>query len=288
MKDKDLELVLSEAATLAELDGALLAPGRLPGLWPGDALAVRQVHAYFRGGHAVNLDKGGYEEPLAIPRAEPTTVDAAIAQAVVAGTLWLVNEPASLLGEPIPAGVLTDAATLRPPPAPINVLELLPAALPDAWNDGRTTALALAEGLSRKTGQPLPWQTVRDAIHGAVRAHYLEVEGGWPCEYAAARQVTLREKKDSSKTKPPTIDDPAKSRYRKYIANAEMELAPHEIQDLGDAIPELMDLSAAHQTPLRFVVRIECGDGQMELPERWLDQINSVLEKVKEGWRMEK
>ena len=78
MKDKDLELVLSEAGTLAELDGALLAPGRLPGLWLGDALAVRQVYAYFQGGHAVSLDKGGYEEPLAIPRAEPATVDAAI------------------------------------------------------------------------------------------------------------------------------------------------------------------------------------------------------------------
>ena len=43
MKDKDLELVLSEAGTLAELDSALLAQGRLPGLWPGDTLAVRQV-----------------------------------------------------------------------------------------------------------------------------------------------------------------------------------------------------------------------------------------------------
>jgi hypothetical protein len=288
MKDRDLELMLSEAATLAELDGALLAPGRLPGLWSGDTLAVHQVHAYFQGSHAVIVDKGGYEEPLAIPRTEPATVDAAIAQAVAAGTLWLVNEPASLLGEPIPAGVLTEAATLRPPPPAVNVLELLPGALPEAWNDGAATAWNLAEALSQKTGLPLPWRTVREAIDGALRAHYLELEGVWPCEFAAARQVVLREKKDFPKPKPPTIDDPSKTRYRRFIASAEMELASHQIQDLSDALPDLMDWSAARQIPLRFVVRIECGDGRMELPDEVLEPINAVLEKVKEGWKMGK
>lgn len=255
MKDRDLELVLAEVATLAELDGASLAQGRLPGLWLGDALAVRQVHAYFRGGHAINLDKGGYEEPLAIPRAEPATVDAAIARAVAAGTLWLVNGPASLLGEPIPAGVLTETVTLRPPPPAINVLELLPAALPEAWSDGPTTALAIAEALSRKVGLPLPWQTVREAIGGALRAHYLEVEGGWPCEYAAARQVMLREKKaESVKLKSglygtgETVAPPQTS-----FKIAEAELPIHELQDLAEVAPELLHL-AAGQTPLRFFV----------------------------------
>jgi hypothetical protein len=206
---------------------------------------------------------------------------------VVAGTLWLVNEPASLLGEPIPAGVLTDAATLRPPPAPINVLELLPAALPDAWNDGRTTALALAEGLSRKTGQPLPWQTVRDAITGAVRAHYLEVEGVWPCEFTTAQQVTLREKQAASVNPKPgipgtgeTVTPPPQARFK--IADAELQI--HELQDLAEAAPELLNL-AAGQTPLRFFVQIRLGDGQTAPLPELVEKIDAVLAHVKDGWR---
>lgn len=285
MKDKDLELVLSEAGTLAELDSALLAQGRLPGLWPGDTLAVRQVCAYFQGGHAVSLDKGGYEEPLVIPRAELATVDAAITQAVVAGTLWLINEPASLLGEPIPAGILTEMAMLRPPPAAINVLELLPAALADAWNDSRTTGLAIAEALSRKTGQPLPWKIVRDAINGALRAHYLEVEGGWPCEFSAA-QVALREKK-AVPPKPgrpgtgETVSPPPQALFK--IAEAELQI--HELQDLAEVAPELLNL-AASQTPLRFFVQIRLGDGQTAPLPELVEKIDTVLAQVREDWRM--
>ena len=288
MKDKDLELVLSEAATLAELDGALLAPGRLPGLWPGDTLAVRQVYAYFQGGYTVSLDKGGYEEPLAIPRAELATVDAAIAQAVAAGMLWLVNEPASLLGEPIPAGILTEAAILRSPPAALNVLELLPAALPDAWNDSRTTGLAIAEALSRKAGLPLPWKIVRDVIDGALRAHYLEVEGGWPCEFSAAQQVILREKQAASaKPKPgipgtgETVPPPPQTSFK--IAEAELQI--HELQDLAEVAPELLNL-AASQTPLRFFVQIRLGDGQTAPLPELVEKIDTVLAQVREDWRM--
>lgn len=52
--------------------------------------------------------------------------------------------------------MLTEAATLRPPPPAINVLELLPATLPTAWNNGATTAAAIIEALSQKISLPLP------------------------------------------------------------------------------------------------------------------------------------
>lgn len=40
-------------------------------------------------------------------------VEAAIGEAVEEGKVWLLSGPASLLAEPIPAGVLTPAAKLR-------------------------------------------------------------------------------------------------------------------------------------------------------------------------------
>ncbi|MFZ1640475.1 MAG: DUF499 domain-containing protein [Candidatus Contendobacter sp.] len=286
MTDKDLELVLSEAATLAELDSALLTLGRLPGLWTGDALTVSQIYGYFQGGQAVNVDKGGgYEEPVFIPKAERATVDAAIQDAVVTGTLWLVNPPSSLLGEPIPAGVLTETAALRTPPAPINTLELLPANLPEAWADGVATVATMAEVLSRKTGLPLPWKTVRDAISSALSARHLRVEGMWPCEYHAAAQVTVREQPGPG-PKPPGTGEIVTPPLKTAFKIAETELQAREIQDLAEAVSKLLDLSAAGQTPLRFFVEIRLGDGQTEPLPELVEKISAVLAQVKDGWRM--
>ncbi|MCB1782343.1 MAG: ATP-binding protein [Candidatus Competibacteraceae bacterium] len=289
MTDKDLELVLPEAATLVELDSVLLTPGRLPGLWTSDVLTVRQLYDYFQGGHSIQVDKGGgYEEPLFIPKTERATVDAAIQSAVVAGTLWLVNPPSSLWAEPIPTGVLTEAATLRLPPPAINVLELLPAALPDAWVNGQATVAAIAQALSAKNSLPLPWKTVCDAINGALQANYLEATGTWPCEIAAAAQVTLREKMAAPLKITPTVDYGQKPAYHTQIAIAEIELATHEVQDLADVIPELTTLQATHAFPMRLFVRIECGDGTKELSEDLRTQVNAMLEKVQKSWQLKK
>ncbi|KAF0112376.1 MAG: hypothetical protein FD149_2446 [Rhodospirillaceae bacterium] len=56
----------------------------------------------------------------------------------------------------MPTGVLTHAAHLLAPPAPISVDQLMPDALPDAWKDDATTAYALSISLSTKAGRTLP------------------------------------------------------------------------------------------------------------------------------------
>lgn len=61
----------------------------------------------------MQVDKGGYQEPASIPKASADVVNTAIGEAVVAGKVWLLSGPASLLAEPIPAGVLTPGAKLR-------------------------------------------------------------------------------------------------------------------------------------------------------------------------------
>lgn len=76
------------------------------------------------------------------------------------------------------------------PPPPIPSTDVLPAAVPDAWSGGETTAVGVAAALSRKLGMPLPWATVREAIDGAIRARLVERtadSGPWPCELAGAQ-----------------------------------------------------------------------------------------------------
>lgn len=281
MKDKDLELILPEAATLAELDDKLLEPGRLPGLWSGDTLTVQALYDYFRGGQSVNVDKGGFEEPLFIPTVERTVLDATIQQAVTIGRLWLVNEPATVLAEPIPASVLTETAVLREPPPPINILELLPANLPDAWTDGTAIAMTIAAALSQKAGLPLPWKTVRDTIASAVNARYLTAEGDWPCEYHAAGHVKLRERQEPPPPPPPS---PPVGINESVFAQAELEL--HEIQDLMERLPDLKTISTANQVPLRVVVKIELGDGKTQVPADLVKQIDALLKTVKDEWQI--
>ena len=115
LSDTSLEVWLPEAAKLSDLNPALLAYRALPDLWPTDEIGVQAVHDYFAGGRAVQVPMGGYEDTFCIPACEPSQVDEAISQAVDEGLIWMTNGPASMLGEPIPAGILTPSAVLRTP-----------------------------------------------------------------------------------------------------------------------------------------------------------------------------
>lgn len=93
-----LEVVLPDAATLADLDPDVLSPGVLPGLWSGEAVTVAGVVDYFAGGRTVMAQREGYEEPVAVPACPA----AAVAEAIGRRSLWLLNGPASFQGEPLP------------------------------------------------------------------------------------------------------------------------------------------------------------------------------------------
>jgi hypothetical protein len=170
LKDPGVEVVLPEAAELSALAPGLLVPGALPGLWDGLELAVGALRGYFAGGRVVQVSRDGYQEPRAIPRAAPAAVDAAIHAAVREGLLWLTSGPASILGEEIPGGLLTDDAHLQTPAPAISPTDLLSAALPEAWSGDTTTALSLSVILSKRAGKTLPWTTIREAIDTALRS----------------------------------------------------------------------------------------------------------------------
>ena len=175
LSDSAMELVLPEAAELSEMPPALLAPRKLPGLWPTGEITTKAVYDYFSGSTMAQIERGGYQEPMRIPKTSQETLDKAIGVAVESCILWLLSGPASILGEPIPAGVLNANARLCAPPEVIAAAEILPENLKDAWKGERASGLSIATALSVKAGKTLPWKTVRDVISAALQARFLEL-----------------------------------------------------------------------------------------------------------------
>ncbi len=288
LNDPALELVLPQAAELGEIPGDLLAPKSLPNLWGAEEIAAQTVLDYFSGKTVVQVDKGGFQEPVPIPKASADVVNAAIGEAVAAGKAWLLSGPASLLAEPIPAGVLTPASKLRTPPAMISAAAILPENLPTAWKDGTTSALAVATALSQQQGNILPWRTVRDVIGGALSARFISLaddSAPWPCELPAANSVKI--KVAAPGTGGGTgggggggVVTPA------VVCVAAADFEPSQMQDLGDIIPALLEIKAKANVPIKFHVKLEVGDGKVRPSDSMVQDVNKVLKDLDEGFML--
>ena len=278
LKESGLEVVLPEAAGLAEISPTLLCPGRLPGLWASEELPLKAIHDYFAGGKVVKVQRAGYDEPIAIPAADPVVVDNAIGAAVRDGLLWLTNGPASILAEEVPAGILTPEAVLQAPPPPIPTPDLLPLKIPSAWQGESTTAMALAVSLSQAFGKTLPWPLVRKAIQDAIQARFIEVaHGNWPCEFAAAQHVAFR----LPKVAPPP---PAVVRQREAgVVFAQGEFALEQIQTLGEQVGRLKQATVGLQ--LKLLVEIQLG-GETKPKQAVVDEVNEILKEIKPDLRL--
>jgi hypothetical protein len=278
LSDPSLEVVLSDAAVLTELDYSTLARGVLPGLWDKGSISLGDLTTYFSGKYFVAVDKGGYTENLLIPAAQEEAIKAAVAAAVKSGRVWMVNGTISVLGEDVPVGFLNKHAILYPPPAPISATDLLPAPLPDAWSGEQTTAHLLHAALSAKAGKPLPWMPVRQALEDGFRLGLFERtldSGSWPCDLGGASAVKMRFSKDRAK-------ESQGSTYGAKIATAELET--HEVQDLADQIDELRQVTAGHA--LRINVTVEFAEAG-KVDQEVIDRVNAVLSKIKPGWKIQ-
>ncbi len=288
LKDPALELVLPEAAELAEIAPQLLVPNTLPELWSGDEITVQTVIDYFAGGKVVQVDRGGYKEPVSNPKATRAVVEKAISAAVETGSIWLQSGPASILGESIPAGVLTPAAKLSRPPTVIAAAEILPENLPGAWQNDETNGWAIATALSQKTGKTLPWKTIRDVIHGAINARFCERLDGagppLPNDFAAAKSLRLKVAAGEAAGRGGIRPDGGVA-TKKRVAVAALE--PSEIQDLADAMSMLLEIKAKSNVPITFNVRIEVGDGQNRPSDEVVARINEFLSSVKPEFKVE-
>jgi len=281
LKDPTLEVVLPEAAELVEIAPTLLAKGELPGLWEGDGIAVKTVAEYFRGGNVVKIKKNTYEEPLTIPKASKETVARAIRAAVEEGNLWLTFGQASILGEEIPPGLLTDETKLAMPPEALSTVNILPGVLREAWPEETTSAMAILSASSARAGKNLPWTTVREAIEGALRVGMLERapdSGPWPCDLSGAQNVRLR--LPSAPPPPPPPRPPRPSGMRL----AESELKPNEIQELADQIGEIR--KAAVGLDLKFRIGISVADGSAKLSDETVKALNQLLAKISRSFQL--
>jgi len=249
---------------------------------------VQDVLDYFSGETVVQVQRDGYMEPVSIPKASADVINAAIATAVESGTLWLVSGPASILAEPIPAGILTPKAILRQPPDMIAAAEILPENLPDAWTEDQATALSIATALSQKFGQTLPWKTVKDVIAASLNARFTELDatsGDWPCDYPAAQSIILKVATGRGGVPGALGFGGAIPSPKCLIATAELE--PSEIQDLGDLVPKLLEIKAKADVPIKFKVQIELGDGKDTPPQNIVDEVNALLEELKDELHLE-
>jgi hypothetical protein len=276
LRDPSLELVLPEAADLTELGPVLLLPNVLPGLWGADSLAVRAAHDYFAGGRVVQVARQGYEESVTVPKADREVVDSAIVAAVQTGQLWLVAGQASLCGESVPAGLLTDDAVLRSPPPAVSPVELLPDQLPAAWSGETATGSSILEALSQNRAVPLPWPLLRAALDGAFRTRMLEraVDSGpWPCELVDAVRLRVCVPGKVSPPLPPVeVKKPGT-----LVAEAVLETA--QVQDLADRISEIREAAVGHALTLQLRVELS---GATKPPPEVVQRLNQLLREVSE------
>ena len=282
-----MELVLPESAELSDIAPALLTPKRLPEMWHANEIAVKAVFDYFGGKTVVQVDRGGYQEPMQIPKAEQTVVETAIGTAVAEGTIWLLSGPASILGEPIPAGVLNASGKLCVPPAPIAAAEILPENLKDAWKAGESSGLSVATALSVKAGKTLPWKTVRDVISGALQARFLALDAGsqaWPCDFPSAQFAKFKVATAGVGGGSGGTGGGGGTPPKTLVVVADLE--PAQVQDLGDIMPKLLEVKTKANVPIRFQIRIEMGDGKTMPSAETAQKANAILKGVKDGMEL--
>ena len=288
-----LELILPQAASLADVDPALLAPDQLPGLWEGPQLAVRDLHAYFGGGRVVTVPQEDYDEQLIVPRAEPAALNRAVASAVERGLLWLASNDISACGEPIDSDRIKDEAILRPPPPALAPTEVLPDSIPTAWRNGITTAAEISLALDTKTGESLPWGLVRDTLTRALGARLIEPDNdgaadragtatSWPCAAADAPQVQLRAPQQHRVQRAPAPPGPGPAPAPAPGA-AGVELQAAQIQDLGETIHEIARAGAA--LGLHYYLSVEVTNTDAIHGEA-VRQVNELLARIESDLKL--
>lgn len=267
--DPALQVLLPGDAELVQLAPSLLVPGELPGLWAQDAGGVgfANLREYFAGGFTVTVPREGYEDLFNVPRCSEDVLHQAVEAAVKDGSVWLRNGPTSVWKEDLPYGALDEGAMLQAPPEGLTPQELVEEALPGGWTDGQTSGWTLAQALSQKRGEPVPWGLLREGIDNAVVSRWLEVtEGSTTGGAEDAGSLKLRRPKDAS---------PPESPPEPPVAQALLE--PDVLQDLAEHLPELLSASAGWV--LRFRVGVVLGE---DAPDDAREALNEVLKQVSE------
>ena len=268
IEDGQMQVALPEKAELQGLDHGLLAPGTLPGLWEREHLTMADVIAYFVGNHRAKVQREGYDEIETMPNCDADIVREAVGEAVTSGTIWLTNGPTSIWNEPVPSDVLDDSALLRPRPARISAHELTEEGLPGAWQESKTNGAELARAVSQSRSEAMPWGLIREAIRDSVDSRWLEIADG-----SHSLDASWRDAGSVLLERPSKIDSPPPTR------SPATTLEVHDIQELIDLLPTLMEASAGHR--IMFEVRVVLEDAPDEVRGAVDDLLVGVVPDLK-------
>ena len=165
----------------------------------------------------------------------------------------------------MPAGVLTNASLLLPPPEPIVAAAILEGNIPEAWKDNKATVAGMLSQLSSQRGKPVPWYLLQQAVDGALRARLVELDANsasWPCDPSAAAKVILKAAAGAAAG----AGGAAASDNANYnLLAIRAYLQPNELQDLADGLSSILELQAKHGMKLRFNLAVEAtADGGLK------------------------
>ena len=171
LRRPEVEILPAGQALLHNLDGEMLKPDRIPGLWPEGSqrsISLGVLRAFFDGSQAPRL-------------AAPEVLTEAVAQAVKRGD------------EEWPVALLQDDLLLLPAPARVGGVQLTPQSLPAAWQEGSASLAVLLDELAGQFSYSLPWTVAQAAVDEALSMKLFEVaQGVWPCSPAAAQELRFR------------------------------------------------------------------------------------------------
>jgi hypothetical protein len=68
---------------------------------------------------------------------------------------------------------------------------------------------------------------------------------------------------------------------------AAVELEVPQLQEFGDIVLQFLEIKAKADVPITFRVQIELGDGRETPPDDVTEQINALLDGLKDGFRLE-
>ena len=279
--EKSAKAWLPQKATVKPVSARAVLPESLPGLWPGGdpGVELATVCGWFDGTKQFQeVTQPGYPaESRPVPKAAVADVHTAVAQAVKAGDLWLVFGNDSVCGDEPSVVQLDDAAKLYQRPAPLNAIDLLPGALPDAWTkdaEPTSTVAELYAALKKLKSRPWPstlfMNTLKEALGQGVM--WRSDAGGVLVSLAQDGAVKLVLKNVST---PPPPTPPGGRMTSKRV-----NLSPADIQNLSDEAAGLAKTLAGCDVQFEVAVTIKAK------PDANLTEANKVLEKIKPGWTL--
>ncbi|HEY8899225.1 MAG TPA: DUF499 domain-containing protein [Chthoniobacterales bacterium] len=277
------EAWLPQDASVDRLPAAAVLPESLGGLWPQDDSPVQlsTLCAWFDGTQEFEETQQGVAEKHPLPKVDYKAVHQAVADAVEQGKLWLVFGNESVLGERPSTIQLDPSASLRRPPQALRSLELLPAALPDAWSSDpspKTTVAEIYSALKAQRGMPWPSRQFVDVLNGAINQGVM-LRGSGSGEIKSAFGDAAVVISVPSQLPPPPTPPPSPSGSGFTSNTIRIEVAA--LQDLAeDVAPQLTKLLSGCSPGFEIRLQFE------GTPPSDLTEINKLMQQFDPDWKI--